>query len=69
MVRIHRDILSRGLKSRMIMQVHDELIFNVKPDEAAELEELVVEGMKGAYRGRVPMEVAAGIATNWLDAH
>lgn len=69
MVRIHREIERRALRSRMIMQVHDELIFNVKPDEAAELEKIVVEGMESAYSGRVPMEVAAGLASNWLDAH
>ncbi len=69
MVRIHREIERRGLRSRMIMQVHDELIFNVKPDEAADLEKIVVEGMESAYSGRVPMQVAAGLATNWLDAH
>lgn len=69
MVRIDREIRDRGLRSRMILQVHDELIFNVKPDELADMQELVVRQMEGAYHGRVPMEVAAGVATNWLDAH
>ena len=69
MVRIDREIRDRGLRSRMILQVHDELIFNVKPDELADMQELVVRQMVDAYHGRVPMEVAAGVATNWLDAH
>lgn len=69
MVRIQREIESRGLRSRMIMQVHDELIFNVKPDEMAELQTLVMSTMADAYTGRVKLEVAAGTASNWLEAH
>ena len=69
MVRIYDEIRRRGLRSRMIMQVHDELIFNVVPEEADELEAIVVKGMETAYSGRVPMEVAAGIGKNWLEAH
>ncbi len=69
MVRIDREIRERGLRSRMILQVHDELIFNVKPYELDTMKELVMRQMEGAYSGRVPMEVATGVATNWLDAH
>lgn len=69
MVRIDAEIRRRGLRSRMILQVHDELIFNVVPDELAELQQMVIDTMAGAYRGRVPLEVSAGAATNWLDAH
>ena len=69
MVRIFDEMEKRGLRSRMIMQVHDELIFNVKPDELDELRSLVIEGMEGAYKGAVPLEVAAGVAPNWLEAH
>ncbi len=69
MVRIDAEIRRRNLASRMIMQVHDELIFNVVPDELPMLQEIVVKGMEQAYTGRVPMEVAAGVADNWLDAH
>lgn len=69
MIRIFDEIRRRGLHSRMILQVHDELIFNVKPDEAAHLQEIVARQMEAAYSGKVPMEVASGLATNWLDAH
>ena len=69
MVRIDGEMRRRGLRSRMIMQVHDELIFNVKPDELGIMQELVPRVMEGAYQGRVPMEVAAGTGKNWLEAH
>ena len=69
MVAIDAEIRRRGLRSRMIMQVHDELIFNVVPDELAEMQELVVRLMEGAYKGTVPMEVSAGVGANWLEAH
>lgn len=69
MVAVDAEIRRRGLRSRMIMQVHDELIFNVVPDELAEMQELVVRQMESAYKGRVPMEVSAGVGSNWLEAH
>ena len=69
MIAIDKEIKSRGLRSRMILQVHDELIFNVKPDELPTLQTIVAERMRGAYSGRVPLEVSAGVATNWLEAH
>ena len=69
MVGIDAEIRRRGLRSRMIMQVHDELIFNVVEDELAEMQQLVVEGMEKVYKGRVPLTAAAGVADNWLDAH
>lgn len=69
MVRIDAEIRRRGLRSRMIMQVHDELIFNVVPEEAEQMQTLVTTLMEKAYTGTVPMEVASGMATNWLDAH
>lgn len=69
MIRIFDAIRRAGLRSRMILQVHDELIFNVKPEELATLQQIVTAGMEGAYEGRVPMEVSSGVASNWLDAH
>ena len=69
MVNIARHIEERGLRSRMIMQVHDELIFNVKKSEIEVLKQIVLDDMSGAYHGSVPLEVSYGIAANWLDAH
>lgn len=58
-----------NMRSRMILQVHDELVFNVVPDELPALQALVVEEMEGAFKGSVPLEVAAGTGQNWLEAH
>ena len=69
MIDIDREIKRLGLKSRMIMQVHDELVFNVDPDEEMVLKELVVRLMEKAYKGRVPLEVGVGVGSNWLEAH
>lgn len=69
MVRIFNEMERRGLRSRMIMQVHDELIFNVKPKEQEELQALVISEMENSFHGAVPLEVSAGIASNWLEAH
>lgn len=69
MIDIYREIGAKGLKSRMIMQVHDELIFNVIPEELPELQEMVTRLMTRAYSGRVALEVASGVGNNWLEAH
>ena len=70
MINIHGEMARRGMRSRMIMQVHDELIFNVVPDELPELQELVTRLMREACKpGPVPLEVSAGTGTNWLEAH
>lgn len=69
MVRIAGRIRSLGLKSRLIIQVHDELVFNVHPDELAVLQQIVAGEMQGAYSGQVPLTVSIGVADNWLDAH
>ena len=69
MIDIYREIGERGLRSRMIMQVHDELIFNVIPEELPVLQELVTRLMEHAYSGKVALEVASGVGNNWLEAH
>ncbi len=69
MVRIAGRMSELNLRSEMIMQVHDELVFNVVPDELSSLRNLVVEEMENAYRGRVKLSVSTGSADNWLDAH
>ncbi|MFA6235162.1 MAG: DNA polymerase, partial [Bacteroidota bacterium] len=69
MIRIH-DEMSRGFaKSRMIMQVHDELVFEAHRDELAELQSMVVDRMRRAMDLRVRIEVEAGTGANWLEAH
>ena len=70
MISVARHFRERGLKSRMIMQgVHDELIFNIVPEELAEVQEIVTADMMGAYKGKVPLEVSSGVGHNWLEAH
>ena len=69
MIRIYREMRERGLKSKMIMQVHDELNFNVPEDEVAVMQELVTRQMEGAWSGNVHLTVGCGVAGNWLDAH
>lgn len=69
MIRIWNEMRERGMKSTMIMQIHDELNFNVVPEELAQMQELVERQMQGAYHGRVPLTASCGVADNWLDAH
>ena len=62
--------VSEGFKSRMILQVHDELNFNVPMDELAEMTDLVRTTMESVFPDlRVPLEVSIGHGTNWLEAH
>ncbi len=69
MIDVDAEIRRRGLKSRMIIQVHDELVFNVKADELAEMQALVADKMEHAYSGKVRLEVSSGVGLNWLEAH
>ncbi len=69
MIDIHRQMKQRGLKSRMLLQVHDELVFDVIPDELDTLRALVITSMEGAFKARVPLSVSAGVGANWLEAH
>lgn len=69
MVRIWQQMQKLGMKSKMIMQVHDELNFDVIPDEASQLQELVVREMEGAWSGSVPLTASSSLGANWLEAH
>jgi DNA polymerase I len=69
MINIHREIVSRKLKSRMLLQVHDELVFDLYMPEEKEVCTLVEEKMKTAIPLEVPIVVELGIGENWLEAH
>ena len=69
MVAIYKEFMEKGLKSKMIMQVHDELNFDVLPEELPVVQEIVTRCMEGAYKGDVVLTASSGVATNWLDAH
>nr|QIM10892.1 DNA polymerase I [uncultured Muribaculaceae bacterium] len=69
MVDIFLKMREKKMKSKMIMQVHDELNFDVVAEELPEMQRIVTEGMENAYSGRVRLTASCGVATNWLDAH
>ncbi len=69
MVRIHRELKERRMKSKLLLQVHDELVFDAHHDEAEELKSLVRERMEGAMELAVPLVVDMALGKNWLEAH
>jgi DNA polymerase-1 len=69
MIRIHSRLKKDGLKAKMILQVHDELIFEVLPEELEFLKSIVLHEMSGAANLDVPLKVDWGIGNNWLEAH
>ena len=68
MIDIYNEFNRLNLKSKMILQVHDELIFNVKNDELEKVKEIVINFMENTYKLNVPLEVDVEIGKNWYDA-
>ncbi len=70
MIKIHDRLSKEDLQTKMILQVHDELVFDVLKEELKQVQEIVVYEMKNAIPGlRVPLEVGLGSGNNWLEAH
>ena len=69
MVKIHAEFEKKKLKTRMILQVHDELVFDVFRPELEEVRELVVDAMQSVVSLSVPLTVDSGTGSNWLEAH
>ncbi|MCD6339225.1 MAG: DNA polymerase I [Verrucomicrobia bacterium] len=69
MARIHRELESRGLRTRMVLQIHDELLFDLRVAEEEEARELIARLMKNALPLGVPIEISLGVGRNWLEAH
>jgi DNA polymerase-1 len=69
MINIHRDIQEQGLQSKMTMQVHDELVFDVLKTEVEAMKKIISHRMKSAIKTTVPIEVEIGEGNNWLAAH
>lgn len=69
MIRIQEKIKAGGFRSRMVLQVHDELLFDVYQPELEDIRNLVLEGMRSALPFRIPLEVGVGSGKNWLEAH
>jgi DNA polymerase-1 len=69
MIDISKDFRKRNLKSKMLLQVHDELVFDVIKDEKDIVNQIVVEKMQNALKLNIPIVVNTAFADNWLDAH
>ena len=69
MVKVDRALKAEGLKAKMILQIHDELLFDVPKEEEARVKTLVKREMEGAMALGVPLEVSVGAGMNWLEAH
>ncbi|MBC8053287.1 MAG: DNA polymerase I [Sphingobacteriaceae bacterium] len=69
MINIHRDMRQQNLISRMTMQVHDELVFDVHQSETEKVKAIIQDRMKNAFKTTVPILVEIGQGSNWLEAH
>ena len=69
MVNIYHRFLEENLRSKMILQVHDELNFSVYPEEKEKVQQIVIEEMEKAYAMQVPLRADCGWGKNWLEAH
>jgi DNA polymerase-1 len=68
MLNVHRRLREEGMRSRLLLQVHDELVLEVAPGERAALEVLVRKEMGGAYELSVPLDVSVGVGRTWDEA-
>ena len=69
MVKIQQSLVEQKLKTKMLLQVHDELVFDLAPDEESTVRSLVDDGMKNALQLKCPIEIEVGTGDNWLEAH
>lgn len=69
MVRIYKRFMEEGIKSKMILQVHDELNFSVLREEKEKVQQIVISEMEAAYKMKVPLLADCGWGQNWLEAH
>lgn len=69
MINIHREFKARKFDSRMTMQVHDELVFDVHKNEIEAVKPIILDNMRNAIKTTVPIVVEIGIGSNWLEAH
>lgn len=69
MIRIHQDIIDQKLNSKMTMQVHDELVFDVLKSETEQMKKIIQDRMQNAIKMKVPILVEIGSGSNWLEAH
>ena len=69
MINVDKRIRKEGLKSRMVLQIHDELLFDAIPEELETLEKIVVEEMENVTTLSIPLTVECNHGNNWLEAH
>ncbi len=69
MIKIYKDLKEKDLKSKLILQVHDELLLEVHKDELDYVSEMVVKNMKDAIELDVPVEIDCGFGPSWYEAH
>jgi DNA polymerase-1 len=69
MVEMYRKMCAAGLRSRMILQVHDEIVIDLYRPEQEQVAQIVVEAMERAAKLSVPLTVDYGVGENWLEAH
>jgi DNA polymerase-1 len=69
MINIHKKLISKNHKSKMLLQVHDELVFDVHNSELEEIKEMIKHEMEHAFKMEVPLDVDLGAGKDWLEAH
>ncbi|ARN78277.1 DNA polymerase I [Nonlabens spongiae] len=69
MINIHEKFKELNCKSKMLLQVHDELVFDIHNDELEDMKKLIQDEMQNAYKLSVPLDVEVGVGMNWLEAH
>ena len=69
MIAVDEEMAARGLKSRMVLQIHDELVFDTLPEEVEVLKDIVVSKMENVVKLSVPLTVECDYGENWLEAH
>ena len=69
MIAVDREISAKGLSSKMVLQIHDELVFDTIPEEVETLKDIVVENMENVVKLSVPLTVECNYGDNWLEAH
>ena len=69
MINVDRRLTEEGLKSKMVLQIHDELMFDAVPEELDRLKQLVTEEMENVITLSVPLTVECNHGSNWLEAH
>jgi DNA polymerase-1 len=69
MIKIHDQLQNGNFKSKMLLQVHDELVFDIYKPELDDMKTLIKTEMENAYQLSVPLDVEIGLGANWLEAH